>query len=129
MENWICSMHQMVDFITDMANKSRTVYSGKGKDLRVLAEGAEEMRILGSILSINKGLKATFADAESFIDTIENLIYDRKKVLGKKPSEDDKIDFHKFMVDEEYQAEVINKYEKVKHSVNIPHLITKAPHF
>ena len=129
LENWIASMHQMVDFITDMSEKSRTFKKGKGSDLRVLAEGAEEMRILGSILSINKGLKASFSDAESFIDTIENLIYNRKEVLGMTPSIDDKIDFHKFMMDEEYQAEIIEEYEKVKHSVNIPHLISKAPHF
>ena len=84
------------------------------KDLRVLAEGAEEMRVLGSILSINKGLKATVSETEAFIDTIENLIYDRKLAMGWEGSETDKVDFHKFVTSKKYQEEVIEKYEKVK---------------
>lgn len=128
-KNWDASMKQMVMLITDIAKKSRIMQQGRGKDLKTLAEGAEEMRILGSILSINKGLKTTFADAETFIDTIENLIYDRKKAMGDKPLNSDKIDFHKFFTDMEYQNSVIEAYEKIKHSVNIPHLISKVPHF
>jgi hypothetical protein len=112
-----------------MQSKIQKFNSQKGRDLKVLAEGAEEMRILGSILSINKGLKPTAAEAETFIDTIENLIYNRKQILGAKLSESDIIDFHRFMLDENYQKDMIDEYEKVKHSVNILHLITKVPHF
>jgi Mg2+/Co2+ transporter CorC len=95
-------MRQMVLIIKDIANKSRIMKQGLGNELRTLAEGAEEMRILGSILSINKGLKATFSDAETFIDTIENLIYDRIKNMGGNPSDHDKIDFHRFFTDMKY---------------------------
>ena len=136
-ENWIAAFNQMVSYIKDIESKAALFnkFGGFGKDLRTLAEGAEEMRILGSILSINKGLKSSISDAESFIDTIENLIYDRKQILRNKlskkeqASEKDKIDFHRFMVDEEYQQKVIETYENIKHSVNIPHLISKVPHF
>lgn len=127
--NWNASFKQMTNYISDMSQKSRTFKLGKGSDLRTLAEGAEEMRILGSILGINKGLKPTFSEVETFIDNIENLIYNRKKIMGEEVSDDDKIDFHKFMSDETYQQEVIQKYEVVKHSVNIPHLLSKVPHF
>ena len=133
--NWLAATKQMVEYLEDMEVK-RMKFSERGEsgsiignDLKTLAEGAEEMRILGSILSINKGLKATISEAETFIDTIENLIYNRKKIKGIDPKESDKIDFVRFMLDEEYQKEKIDEYEKVKHSVNILHLITKAPHF
>ena len=33
------------------------------------------------------------------------------------------------MLDENYQKEIIEKYESIKHSVNIPHLLSKVPHF
>ena len=92
------------------------------------------MRILGSILSINKGLKATASEVETFIDTIENLIYDRKEILhnarmGSQPTEKDRIDFIRFMTDEAYQKQKIDVYDDIKHSVNILHLIAKVPHF
>lgn len=129
-KNWVASLTQMINYIKDIESKSLLFkQSSIAKDLRTLAEGAEEMRILGSILSINKGLKATVSDTETFIDTIENLIYDRKQASGQPAFESDKIDFHKFMTSKEYQDEVIEKYEKVKHSVNIPHLISKVQHF
>ena len=129
-KNWIASLTQMINYIKDIESKALLFkQSSIAKDLRALAEGAEEMRILGSILSINKGLKATVSDTETFIDTIENLIYDRKQASGQPAFESDKIDFHKFMTSKEYQDEVIEKYEKVKHSVNIPHLISKVQHF
>lgn len=128
--NWITSIKQMVNYIKDMNTKIKIFNSGTfGRDLKALAEGAEEMRILGSILGINKGLKPTPSEAETFVDMFENLIYNRKKVMGQNPKESDRIDFHRFMLDENYQREVIDAYEKVKHSVNIPHLLTKVPHF
>ena len=127
--NWEASMLQMVKYIQTMQGKINKFKSQKGRDLRVLAQGAEEMRILGSILSINKGLKASVSDTETFVDTIENLIYNRKEIMGLPTSENDRIDFHRFMLDEEYQKEKIDAYEQVKHSVNILHLISKVPHF
>ena len=128
-QNWIAARKQMVAFIRDIAKKANKMRSFTGQDLKVLAEGAEEMRVLGSILGINKGLKPTVAEAETFIETIENLIIDRKKILGIPSTSEDHIDFTLFMIDENYQKEIIEKYEKVKHSVHIPHLLSKAPHF
>lgn len=129
-KNWIASQAQMINYIKNIESKSLLFkQSPIAKDLRTLAEGAEEMRVLGSILSINKGLKATVSDTETFIDTIENLIYDRKLASGQPAFETNKIDFHRFMTSKKYQDEIVEKYEAVKHSVNIPHLISKVQHF
>jgi hypothetical protein len=100
----MAAIKQTINYIQDIANKNKVLYAknGRGSDLRILAEGAEEMRVLGSILSMNKGLKPTPAEAEAFVDVIENLIYDRKKIMGYEPSESDKIDFIKFMTDPRY---------------------------
>lgn len=124
------TLYQLLNYIQVMENNSILFKKSKyGKDLKTLAEGAEEMRILGAILGINKGLKATISETEEFIDMIENLIYDRKKIKGMRVSEADKIDFEKFMTNSQYKKEVINKYEEVKHSVNIPHLLSSVEHF
>ena len=127
--NWLAAKNQMVSFLSTLSLKSSIMKSNRGRDLRILAEGAEEMRILGSILGINKGLKPTISEAEAFIDTIENLIIDRKKILGIPTTDKERIDFARFMLDTDYQKDIIDAYEKVKHSVNIPHLLSKAPHF
>lgn len=127
--NWEAALAQTTSYLHLMADRVVQFRSRRANDLRILAEGAEEMRVLGSILGINKGLKTSISDTETFIDTIENLIIDRKKAMGIDPKESDKIDFLQFMVDENYQKECIDAYEKVKHSVNILHLITKVPHF
>ena len=129
-QNWEASLKQLVQYLSDIESMSSIMQDGNiGESLRVLAEGAEEMRILGQILGINKGLKPTMLEMEAFIDTIENLIYDRLKAMGSKPTNEDKIDFMQFMLDENYQKEIIEKYESIKHSVNIPHLLSKVPHF
>jgi hypothetical protein len=69
------------------------------------------------------------SEMETFVETIENLIYDRKKAMEVIPDDSDKIDFIKFMTDKEYQNTIIEAYERIKHSVNIPHLLSKVPHF
>jgi hypothetical protein len=65
---------------------------------------------------------------EQFIETFENLIIDRKTILGKKYDikPEDKIDFKKFLFNENYAQSVIDNYNSVKHSINIPHLISKV---
>ena len=124
------AINQLISYIEDISDKSIMFNSSPyAKDLRTLSEGAEEMRVLGAILSINKGLKATIADTETFIDMIENLIWNRKEIMGITPEESDKIDFEKFMTSVSYQNQVIENYEKIKHSVNIPHLISRVEHF
>lgn len=124
------SIYQLKNYLLNMFYKSQRFKQSKhSKDLKILAEGAEEMRILGAILSINKGLKASISDTETFIDLIENLICDRKKILKMPILPGDKIDFQKFMTDKNYQNIIIQKYDTVKHSINIPHLLIMAEHF
>lgn len=130
--NWSASLEQLIDYLHDMSNKINTFNDPKStyrSDLKILAEGAEEMRVLGSILSSNKGLKTNPDDAEIFIETIENLVYDRKKILGLNPKDSDKFEILKFWFNEDYQKEWIEKYDAIKHSVNILHLISRVPHF
>jgi hypothetical protein len=64
-------------------------------DMKRLAEGAEEMRTLGSILSLNVGLKALSSEAFKQVSNFENAIYD---ITGK---EEDVINIHEFIHDPE----------------------------
>ncbi len=132
---WLASIYQTAEYLGKYANLVNTYYSHPNdqhyyaRDLKILAQGAEEMRILGSILSSNKGVKSRTEEGITFIENIENAVIERKKLMGLEPNTDDRIDFILFCTDENYRKEAINKYEQVKHSVNILDVVTTAPHF
>ena len=92
--------------------------------LKTLADGAEEYRILGQILHVNQGLYTSIPDSLNYLNTFQNLIYNKSKVKA------DKIDVLRFSLDKDYREEVIQKYEeKAKHTINILQVVSKVPHF
>lgn len=133
--NWNCSFNQMINFIKDIKQKSLLFnQDSTGYELRMLAEGAKEMRILGQLLGINKGLKSSINDMEQFIETFENLIINRKPIGGDikdraaraAAKAKYKIDFKKFLYDEDYAQWAIDEYESAKHSINILDVLSKV---
>lgn len=138
-EDFKASIYQLLEFCEKYGNLVNTYYqttverNGKkhyyARDLKILAQGAEEMRVLGSLLSSNKGVKTKIDDGLNFIKTIEEAVINRKDIMGLEASEDDRIDYILFCTDSEYRKQAINKYEKVKHSINILDVIATAPHF
>lgn len=136
-DHWNASIYQLLDFCKNYGKLVKTYYSSDegqedfyyAKNLRILAQGAEEMRVLGTILSSNKGLKSRMEEGINFVNTIENAIIDRKKVMGIDADPEDHIDFVTFATDARYRQEAINKYETVKHTTNILDVVANAPHF
>lgn len=134
-QTWMASIYQLKDQLNKYGNLVYTYYDHKddahylARDLKILAQGAEEMRVLGSILSSNKGVKSRTEEGITFINTIENSIVDRIKLMGGTPTPEDKIDFILFCTDPNYREEAIDKYDAVKHSTNILDVVSKAPHF
>ena len=132
---WMASMYQLKDYLNKYGNLVYTYYNHTddahylARDLKILGQGAEEMRVLGSILSSNKGVKSRTEEGIIFIDTIENAIIDRKRIMGIDPDPEDKIDFILFCVDPNYRQQAIDKYEEVKHTTNILDVVATAPHF
>lgn len=135
-EEWLASVHQLLEYCSKYGNLVDTYYKKgpeKGqylaRDLKILAEGAKEMQILGRILSSNKGVKSRTEEGTTFIKQIENAIIDRKEIMGLNPTEEDQLDFVLFATDANYREEAIRKYEEVKHTTNILDVVSKAPHF
>lgn len=136
-QDWQASIYQLLEYCQKYGNLVKTYYSSDNetpyyyaKNLRILAQGAEEMRILGTILSSNKGLKTKAEDGINFVKTIENAVIDRKKTMGiESDPKEDHIDFVLFATDADYRKQAIYKYEAVKHTTNILDVVANAPHF
>lgn len=136
-QDWQASIYQLLEYCQKYGNLVKTYYSSDNgtpyyyaKNLRILAQGAEEMRILGTILSSNKGLKTKTEEGINFVKTIENAVIDRKKTMGiEADPQEDHIDFILFATDADYRKQAIYKYEAVKHTTNILDVVANAPHF
>ena len=115
--------NQLIDsieeYVINLSNIDEKVLS----DLYTLAQGAKEMRRLGSIFSLNQGIKNDPEGLLRQVNLIERAIYDITE------NERDIIDINKFAFDEAYRQKAINAYEKVKHSFNILEAVSTVPHF
>lgn len=115
--------NQLIDsieeYVLNLSNIDEKVLS----DLYTLAQGAKEMRRLGSIFSLNQGIKSDPEGLLRQVNLIERAVYDITK--DKK----DLIDINKFAFDEAYRQRAINAYENVKHSFNILEAVAIVPHF
>ena len=104
----------------------------KKHDLEILSQGAEEIRVLGVLLGSNKGVKTKIEDGINFINTLENIISDRYKIMNPDADESKlatlKIDYLRFCTDKEYMEWCIDEYDKVKHTVNILQVVALCPH-
>lgn len=117
--------NQLIDFVEDYIRQCHIVSSNSQvlEDLQVLAKGADEMRRLGSIFSLNQGIKTDIEGLLRQVNLIERAIYDTTEDL------EDIIDLVKFAFDEEYRKKMILKYEEIKHSFNILDAVSSVPHF
>lgn len=97
-------------------------------DFKTLYKGADEMKTLGQILHLNQGLYTSDLDTLKIISRIENIITNRAHAIGYTGGTR-KFDLHRFLYDQKYQKETIEKYNDVKVSFNILDLITKVPHY
>lgn len=115
--------NQLIDsieeYVLNLSNIDEKVLS----DLYTLAQGAKEMRRLGSIFSLNQGIKNDPEGLLRQVNLIERAVYDITK------DEKDLIDINKFAFDEAYRQRAINAYENVKHSFNILEAVATVPHF
>lgn len=117
--------NQLIDFVEEYVQQSHIIGLNEDiyKDIKTLAGGAEEMKILGQLFGLNQGLKTSTDEFLKQINNIERAIYNKTNDLK------DLINLTKFAFDETYREEKIKKYEEVKHSFNILDAISKVPHF
>lgn len=117
--------NQLVDFAEDYIRQAHIIgqHEDVYNDIYTLSEGAEEMRTLGAILSLNQGIKTNPEGLLNQVNLIERAIYDKTGDL------EDLVDLNKFVFNEQYRKECIQKYETVKHSFNIYDVVSTVPHF
>lgn len=117
--------NQLIDFVQDYIQQGHVIGLNEATyaDIKKLAEGAEEMKILGRILSLNQGIKTNPDGLLAQVNHIERAVYKETGDL------EDLIDLTKFAFDEAYREQCIAKYEIVKHAFNILDVASKVPHF
>lgn len=102
----------------DVIYRNESIYN----DFKTLAEGAEEMRIMGQIFSLNQGIKT---DIKSFTNQLTNITH---IIYNKTGNADDIIDIVKFVENAEYRQEYIERFESVRHTFNVLDAVTTNPH-
>lgn len=115
--------NKLIDYIEEYINNISKTDENAVKDLYILAGGAQELRTMGSIFSLNQGIKTSMDEVLRQINLIERCIYE------KTGNERDIINLSYFVFNEEYRNECILKYEAVKHSFNILDAVATTPHF
>lgn len=115
--------NQLVDEIEKYVVTLSKVNFDTLNDIKILSEGAKELKTLGAIYSLNQGVKTDPEGLLRQVNYIERAIYDKTNDVN------DIIDIVKFAFDEQYRLEQIEKYEQYKHSFNILEATTTAPHF
>ena len=120
--------------------------------LKKWAEGASEMKIAGQMLGINKGFKSTIDDIISLKSVIIKAFNDRRqwktfkrnlynftKHLSTSDPEPFNKDFaRKFnnprildqlVFDESKRLDIIREYDEIKHTLNLPLILTTQPNY
>lgn len=115
--------NQLIDSIEEYVINLSNIDERVLGDLHTLAEGAKEMRRLGSIFSLNQGIKTDPEGLLRQVNLIERAVYD---ITGDAK---DIIDINRFAFDETYRQRAIDAYENVKHSFNILEAVSTVPHF
>ena len=133
-KSYINSLYDLIDTLMIVNNKDLN-------NLRKLNYGASELRRLGSILSYNQGFRTKVPELLGTIEKFSTLISDRIDELEnweKKNSieaindfkdiyKTTEVDLSKFFFDENYRNDVINLYDKIKHTFNIMDCIWTLP--
>lgn len=129
-------IQKVLDFIKVRHNVNNTQLS----NLQVLAVGAKEYKILGTLLGANQGTKNKIDELQNYVETFENANDTIKKlqdqlttgfriVRGQRVSEPFRVSLSQFMQDNEYREKVINEYEHTKLAFNIYDIIASNPNY
>lgn len=116
--------------------------------IEALAQGASEMKTLGSILAINNGVKTKFDESMTFMRKLSNITLNRQQEVTRvnqrsyyllaDRTKDERplptlmknvINVTEFMTNDDYRLGKIREYENIKHTVNILDVISKVSHF
>ena len=135
---YLIPKNELVDqALTQQAIKGNTEsLTDQFATLKLIANGADELSLLGRVLSINQGLKGNDFDEFSFVQGIEssvNRIYlnniDSFKLAGINSDNIEKFNFRKFIENSEYRKNQIKQYDLIKNTLNVLDVIASSPHF
>ena len=139
---------RQVDLIKDTNSENYKIY----ESLKTLYEGASEMKILGQLYGLNKGLVTKSEEVLQKVMGIADLVKDRQQIIDRKyyrkelnkavrgniedfkypeikSPKPEKIDIVRFCFDKDYREEQIEAYDRVKHTINILDAVGSVPHF
>ena len=143
------SVNRLINFCQKYIQDSSVIYSNRAvyDDIKNISQGAEEFRILGSLLHINQGLHTSVTDFLNYLNNFEGCINQRISIINReasrlnynngkrgdaeipKDSIPDNLNIHKFLYDENYRNRAIQLYNQYKHTFNILDIISGLPHY
>lgn len=120
--------------------------------IKRLAEGASEMKIAGQMLGINKGFKSTIDDlialqsviSKAFNDrnqwkTLKGNLYNFSQHVQQAPEDPFQKNYarkyknsnilRELVFDETKKNSIIEEYDKIKHTFNLPLILTTQPNY
>lgn len=148
LNDWLDAIDQLRDkyksepaMLQGLRQLRKYIYRYKSTDyktlkyLKKMAYGADEMVKLGGFI-MNKDLPSKYDEILKKVIDFESLLidttdkYEDYLSIDKKDKQKDIefIDFQKFCVDSKYREEMIDKIDKVKHSINVLDSLSKNPH-
>lgn len=151
--NEVKAKEQMDDLIQYVININEIVQAHKKIDpefkgniwadlnnIATLNEGYRETAVLRGLLGLNQGAKTKTYDKYKFYEDFSMIIAKRlkkaknltdtdKESILQLLSKDQRIDLEKFMQDPKYQQDLVQAYDKIKHTYNPLRIVLSVPHF
>lgn len=121
------------------------LWAGAVQDFINLRQGAEEFKVMGQFLGANQGVKNEFTDYLKYVNNFEHVIDKRRAVgnkygIGRKDFEqkceelgldkgDVKIDFERFIIDDNYRENMMDLYDTSSFTENPLRVMWEVPHY
>lgn len=96
------------------------------EEFRKIREGAKEFTNAAKFLGINQGIKTSKSELNRFIQSMQDAYADRVKDSDKNF---EPLDVQKFLEDDVYKQQIINKYNDSKVCLNIFAMIDQIPQY
>ncbi len=114
----VFDFYKTIDHLLKYCMNRRTIFKSPSSknnfyNIRTLSRCAQELKLIGQIVGINKGLKSKPDELYKQLSNFENAIYDITN------NEADIVDISKFVKDASYRNSVIENYESKKTAFNI----------
>lgn len=122
-ENYKYSI-ESIENLKDFSGYSKEDIQQDIAELQLIRAGAKEFSSAARLLGINQGIKTDKASLNSYLQAMQDIY---KDVSEKSGGED--LDTYKYLSDEQYRREIIDKYNDGKVCLNVFAMLDQIPQY